>query len=280
MAGEAVGFWSYVQQDNDGDHGRILALAHDLEEQYRIQTAEMLRLFLDREDIDWGEAWKERIDTAIAGTTFFIPIITPSYFRSPECRRELLKFAREADRLGLGELVMSILWVRVSELEDNPEQSEDEAVRLVAKYNWEDLRAERLEDRDSSAYRKAVAALAEKLAERARRARKVEDMPDALVDFSPSAVAEDEKPGILDSLVTTEEATPVAAGRLQEIGEKIEEINDLLNQTSADLQAATKRGQGMKAALTLTNRLARKMSEPATVINASGRDVRSSSRRA
>jgi hypothetical protein len=88
---EAVGFWSYVRQDDEGDHGRILALANDLREQYRMQTAEELELFVDRESIEWGEAWKERIDTAIAGTTFFIPIITPSYLRSPECRRELLK---------------------------------------------------------------------------------------------------------------------------------------------------------------------------------------------
>jgi hypothetical protein len=113
---EAVGFWSYVREDDEGDHRRIRALADDLREQYRIQTAEKLELFVDRESIEWGEAWKRRIDTAIAGTTFFIPIITPSYLLSPECRRELLKFVREAERLGLAQLLMSVYWVTVPAL--------------------------------------------------------------------------------------------------------------------------------------------------------------------
>src|SRR6476646_8592984 len=170
MASEAVGFWSYVQQDDAGDGGRIAALANDLRAQFRLLTAEKLQLVLDRKSLLWGEAWKERIDSAIAGTTFFIPIITPSYFQSPECRRELLKFAREAERLGLGQLLLSVYWVRVPELEENPEESPDEAIRLVAKYNWQDLRDERLEERDSSAYRKAVAALAAELVKQAEQA--------------------------------------------------------------------------------------------------------------
>ena len=271
MATEAVGFWSYVRQDDEGDHGRIKALSDDLREQFRLLTAENLELFVDREDIQWGEAWKERIDTAIAGTTFFIAVITPSYFRSAECRRELLKFAREAERLGLGQLLMSVYWVRVPELDDNPEESSDEAIRFVAKYNLEDLQGARLEDRDSSAYRKAVVKLAEELVKRAESVRQVEDVPTALAETEVSEQSEDDNgPGIIDRLAATEYAMPKAVELLQEIGQRMEVINKNLERASADFEAANKRGQGMKAALSVTNRLANELSEPATDIATAG----------
>src|SRR4051794_7109392 len=96
----AAGFWSYVHADDESDGGRILSLAGHLRSQYRLKTADELELFLDRDSLSWGEEWEARIDEAIAGTTFFIPVITPSYFKSQPCRQELLKFTREASRLG------------------------------------------------------------------------------------------------------------------------------------------------------------------------------------
>src|ERR1700679_2942248 len=130
--GEAAGFWSYVRKDDEGDYGRIRALADDVRARYEIQTGgDPLDLFLDRESIQWGDAWKQRLDTAIAGTTFFIPVITPSYFRSEACRHELLKFAREAERLGLTQLLMPIYWVRVPALDEDPKKSSDNAIQIV-----------------------------------------------------------------------------------------------------------------------------------------------------
>ena len=81
------------------------------------RPAEDLELFVDREAIQWGEEWAARISGAIAGTTFFIPIVTPSYFTSNQCRQELLKFVRDASRLGLEQLVMPVYWVTVPEVE-------------------------------------------------------------------------------------------------------------------------------------------------------------------
>jgi hypothetical protein len=272
---EAVGFWSYVREDDEGDHGRILALADDLREQYRIQTAEKLELFVDRESIEWGEAWKERIDTAIAGTTFFIPIVTPSYLRSPECRRELLKFVREAERLGLTQLLLSVYWVTVPAFESNPEESDDEAVRFLAKYNWEDLTDERLEERDSSAYRKAVTALAIKLAEHGEQARRVADAPAALpVDPTDDLDDDDGAPGVIESFVTTEEVVPKAGALLQKITGHMESTSSIMQAFQGRIQEATERGKGMKAVLALTNRLAHELGEPSNGIANDGREYR------
>lgn len=278
MAGRAAAFWSYVQKDNDGDHGRILALSEDLRERYRIQTGDDLELFVDREDVEWGAAWKRRIDTAISGTTFFIPVITPSYFKSQACREEILTFARTAERLGLGALVMSVYWVDVSELEDDPENSSDDVIRIVAKYNWEDLREESLEERGSAPYRKAVARLAAELAKRAALVQSVDDLPpeeghnDGKTEAAPEGQAAEV--GILEQLVEGEDAQARAIVLLGQVGEKLGLINEKLESTGGELKAAAAKGQGVKSALTLTNRLAQEIDQPAEELAAIGLDYR------
>jgi TIR domain len=280
---EAVGFWSYVREDDEGDHGRILALADDLREQYRIQTAEKLGLFVDRQSVEWGEEWKKRIDTAIAGTTFFLPVITPSYLQSPECRRELLKFVREAERLGLTQLLMSVYWVTVPALESNPEDSDDEAIRFLAKYNWQDLRNERLEERDSSAYRKAVTALAKNLSEHGELAREVADEPNVpqaapavrlSLDSTDDLDDDEGAPGVIESFITTEEVVPKAGALLQGITKHMESASSMMQAFQEQLEEAQKRGKDMRAVLVLTNRLAHELSEPSNGVANDGRQYR------
>lgn len=270
--GEAAGFWSYVRKDDEGDYGRIRALACDVRTRYGIQTGgDPLELFVDRESIQWGDAWKMRIDTAIAGTTFFIPVITPSYFRSEACRHELLKFAREAERLGLAQLLMPIYWVRVPELEQDPEGSADEAIRIVAKYNREDLRSVGLEDQDSSVYRKAVDALAHELVKRADAASGIADLPVAGIAVGEPQ-PEDDDPGIIERLVAMEDGVPRAVEALNDVGAQMQAVNVVLDSSGQKIQAASARGQGMKAVLTITNRLAQELEEPAGQMDLRGRD--------
>ncbi len=114
MSLEAVaGFWSYAHDDDILDGGAILELAHAIEEEYNLLSGEPLELFVDRSSIAWGDKWRERIDSALSQTTFFIPIITPRYFTRTECRRELLEFAGKAKSLGVDELLLPILYVEV-----------------------------------------------------------------------------------------------------------------------------------------------------------------------
>ena len=82
----AVGFWSYTHEDDRLDGGGILRLSHLIMEEYDLLSGEPLKLFIDRNDIAWGEEWRKRVDSSLAQTTFFIPIITPRYFTRPECR--------------------------------------------------------------------------------------------------------------------------------------------------------------------------------------------------
>ena len=263
-----AGFWSYVQADDEAEDGRIISLSKQLRGQFRLQTAEDLSLFVDRESLEWGAEWEARIDDAIAGTTFFIPVITPSFFKSQACRRELLKFSREAQRLGLEQLLLPVYWVTVPELEEDPENSPDEAIRLIARYQWRDLREARLEDESSSMFRKSVFGLASELATRAARVTStVQDIPEeplvaTATDSTGDEEDDDDAPGMLEKVALSEEAMPEITNIMDELGRQIERINDLMLQSGEKMSAADARGQGTKAKLVLTERLARDLNGP------------------
>jgi hypothetical protein len=282
VPGGAAGFWSYVHEDNDAEGGRIRDPAKRVSAAYRLLTAEDLDLFVDHEDITWGDEWSARIDEAIAGTTFFIPIVTPSYFKSTECRRELLKFAAEATRLGLEKLLMPIYWVSVAELERDGDSAPDEAIAIVARYNWEDLREARLEDPDSAAFRKVVNSLAEELVKRTEYVASIETSSGASTreGRSPASAAgdatsedesaDDDEPGLVEVLAASEEAAPQLGIILQELGDEIERVGAIADAATARMTKSDARGAGMKGRLVATEQMAREIAAPAERIQELG----------
>jgi TIR domain len=183
-APEAAAFWSYAHEDNRLDGGSIVGLAEHLAAEFSLVTGRPLRLFVDR-DIAWGDEWRARIDVALTEATFFIPILTPRYFSRTECRKELTEFHRQAESRGLGELLLPILYAVVPDYADsNP----DELIALASRYQyvgWTDLR---LEEPSSTAYRRAVNGLAQRLADVQRQlaekqlSRELADVPPSDVD--------------------------------------------------------------------------------------------------
>lgn len=85
---KTTGFFSYVHADDEAERGRIAQLARDIAERVEMLTGETIELFFDRDDLEWGDDWRNRIDNSLASTAFFIAILTPRFFTSSECRRE------------------------------------------------------------------------------------------------------------------------------------------------------------------------------------------------
>ncbi len=170
---DAAAFWSYAHEDDQLDEGAIVRLAERLEAEYSLITGRTLDLFVDRTGIPWGTEWRARIGNALVQTTFFIPVLSPRYFTREECRRELLEFAAQAESLGVGELILPILYAAVPGFtSENP----DEAVALTARMQYVDWTDLRLSDVGSPEQRRAVNRLAQRLADVASEiaARQVE----------------------------------------------------------------------------------------------------------
>ena len=121
-----MAFLRHVRSDDAHDFGRISELRRSLEGEVKIQTSHSFHIFQDRNDISWGEQWKERIESALRGVTFLIPIVTPSYFQSPACRSEFHTFLiREREReLGEERLILPIYYVSCDEMDSDLEWAE------------------------------------------------------------------------------------------------------------------------------------------------------------
>jgi hypothetical protein len=240
-----VGFWSYVHDHNDAVDGAILGLRRLIMGAYSILTGEDLTLFVDTE-INWGEEWEKRIADSIAGTTFFIPVITPRFFKSQACRQEVIDFTTKAtEASGLNELCLPILFVEVPFLSKD---AEDPVVRLVAKTQYVKWHKLRLLDAGSSEHRTAVHELAVEID---RISREVADRPEAGgastatggPATSPTEAPDDETPGTLDLIGQAEEVMPQFQSTIEEMGACLSDLGDIAKSNQPNLDRALKQNK-------------------------------------
>ena len=59
-------------------------------------------IFRDRADIARGENWQQRIDGVLDVVTLLLVIITPGFFGSAACRRDVSRFPERERVLGAG----------------------------------------------------------------------------------------------------------------------------------------------------------------------------------
>jgi len=251
---KAIGFWCYVREDDEAEKGRISRLARAIQSEYEVLTGEAIEIFIDR-DVAWGEEWQRRIDTALEGTTFLIPVVTPRFFKSRECRRELLTFDMHAMGRNAGELLMPLLYVDVAGLEVD---SGDEAMALVARTQYEDWTNLRLETEDSAEYRRGVNKLARRLVEVAEL---LATRPEVLPEPSDSTEGDDpsEDPGLIDIMAEAEEAMPRWQITIERFAELMQEIASASTDTTDMIQRSDARGKGFAGRLTAARQLSQRL---------------------
>jgi TIR domain len=269
-------FWSYVHRDDDDENGRIVHLARLLGRRLRLLTGSDFEIFVDRDGLAWGDDWGAKIGEALLDTSFFIPIVTPSYFRSESCRGELLQFSSSAQALGLEELILPIYYADVPELSDSS-PSGDGLIDLVRRYQWQDWREVGLDDPNFSGHRKAVHRLAMDLLARADVAdSKPSSVPGAVVgrqardDASPLAESDngrtdepDNGPDLLNVLAAGEEAMPRLAERMTQMTPIIASLGEYATEATEELNQSDAHGKGFAGRLMATRRYAAKLEQPA-----------------
>jgi TIR domain len=260
------GFWSYTHRDDQLDRGRITRLSECIASAFEIVTGEPLKIFVDKKSIEWGDAWRMRLDSALTGTTFLIPVITPNFLRSQECRRELITFTGHAASLGLEDLLLPIHYVNVPQLTQGAkDQPADEVVELIARRQWVDWRELRLEDEDSPAYRQAVHKLALRLAEIIETAP-----PPVPVEVTPPGQGDEESPGFIEVMAEMEEALPAWLDTVQQFAETIALIGEVTQWAAGEMTASDSRGGGFAGRMRVTQELASRLSEPVEKVDALG----------
>jgi F-box protein 11 len=156
---------SYTRID-DQHHKHYLTLFREqLSGEVSVQIGRKFHIFQDTEDIKWGEQFEQRIDNVLQSITFFVPILTPSFFNSKFCRYELKCFLEHEKQLGRNDLVLPVYFIRVPALEKPALCVNDPLAHALAarqRIDWRNLRFETFE---SSEVRRKLAQMAQHIAD-------------------------------------------------------------------------------------------------------------------
>ncbi|WP_101853429.1 toll/interleukin-1 receptor domain-containing protein [Kocuria flava] len=222
------GFWSYAHKDDDAEEGRITELARKLVREFELLTGDDISLFIDRDNLEWGNVWREAINGQLSTVAFFVPVLTPMYFQSAECKRELETLLDRAEGSMQSGIVLPILYAdfRGTIVED----SESELIERCKALQWVDWTTLRLEEPSSAVYRAAVSKMAQRLV--AANKELEEALNDAALTGGDVVVEDDDgEPGTLERMAEMEEALPEMGGTLREIGHKAEQIGQIMKAT-------------------------------------------------
>ncbi|MEW1644229.1 toll/interleukin-1 receptor domain-containing protein [Streptomyces sp. NPDC091219] len=263
---QPAGFWSYTHRDDELDDGRIVRLSERIARAFEMITGEPLEIFLDKRSIEWGDAWRARLDSALTGTTFLIPVVTPKFLKSQECRREVIKFAGHAASLGLDDLLLPIHYANVPQLTQSSDgQPNDEVVELISRRQWADWRDLRLEDEESPVYRQAVHKLALKIADVLENAPPVRP-----VEAPPQDEATEEPRGFIEVMAEAEAALPAWLQIIEKFGEVITLIGAETSWATEEMTKSDARGGGFAGRMRVAEQLSVRLTGPVEQVDKLG----------
>jgi hypothetical protein len=261
----AAGFLSYARADDEREHGRISRLAADIAAAFATITGSSIDIWVDRDGIQWGDPFRKRLSEALQSTTFFIPVLTPTYFLRDECRKEMQAFVTSARSLGLHELLLSIRYVDVPGLN---EESPDELKAIAASMQYADLTSVRFEEPSSGSYRKKIDELANRLVEltrslETRPATRGEGGSDVdLRDDIDEIALDTEAPGLLDLLADFQPAAEQWSLTMVEFPAVLEPFTTAFTEAGKEMVRADLTPNPFATRLAIARRLAIRVVEP------------------
>ncbi|MBP7070331.1 MAG: right-handed parallel beta-helix repeat-containing protein [Methanothrix sp.] len=175
-----MAFMSYAHIDDRLNRGYLTEFCECLSGEVCLHLGEEFPIFMDRKDIKWGDSWKKRIEESIDGTTFLIPIISPGFFKSQNCRNELNLFLERERELERDDLILPIYLIDTPLLNDKIKKNQDKLAQTIASRQYADWRGLRFEDLGTGAVRRELS----KLAAHIRNA--LDSMPPSSRDHEPA----------------------------------------------------------------------------------------------
>src|SRR3712207_3640317 len=136
-------FLSYSHADTEVE--RLTEFREHLSQEVGKQTGEEFPIFQDENSVQWGNNWQERIEESLDDVTFFIPIITPGFFKSTNCRDELERFLDREREMNRRDLILPVYYLDYPLLNDKSRRSSGALVYVIATRriaDWRQLRAQ------------------------------------------------------------------------------------------------------------------------------------------
>ena len=237
------GFFSYAHGDDV--RNSLTELKQDLITESHQVTGEELQIFFDKDGISWGDLWQDNIVAGIDSSAFFIPILSPLYFKSSNCLAELKQFLEKINRGASKELFLPIYFIDIKDLASV--QIDEDLLNSVFSYQYEDWRDIRFASRSSEKYRAAVGRLAARLAransELERKSIEVEDGKRDKENndnggLNVNTEIEDNSHGFLDdSIFNITQQLPILEDHLNKATGLMQKIGDIPSKYTIEIQS-------------------------------------------
>ena len=147
---------SYARLDDDRFR-RLTQFREDLSAEVQRQIGEEFPIFQDSKDIQWGQNGEARIKESLDEVTFLIPIITPRFFNSPDCRDELERFLEREKELERDDLVLPVYYIDCPLMNEAEKRAGNELAQAILKHQYADWRKLRFKPFDSQEVLEALA---------------------------------------------------------------------------------------------------------------------------
>ena len=169
-----IGFMSYVQSVNEHDGGKITQLCKLLSNELEAQSGEAFDIFQDRSDMKYGQNWRARIVESINGSAFFLPIITPGFFKSENCRFEFKQFLTVERKSSRKDLIIPIYYIGYAPIHDKNQEGADEIVTEITDRHFVDWRSNRFSAFHKKKVRREISEIAEHIRDVLERTQIIE----------------------------------------------------------------------------------------------------------
>jgi 8-oxo-dGTP pyrophosphatase MutT (NUDIX family) len=166
-----IGFMSYAHIPSQPEQLRLDGFREKLETEVHLQTGDPFRIFQDRRDIQWGEAWQRRIETSIDSAALLIPILTPAFFKSRNCKAELERFLQRERELECDDLIRPVYYITCPVIEGNESEQDDPLVKIIKERQYVDCRRIRFSAPESAYSTRRVAELGGMIAQSIQTSR-------------------------------------------------------------------------------------------------------------
>lgn len=221
-------FLSYCHSDDDHLDGAIIKLIKAVAEEYQFQFANKLKVFIDRESINWGEDWREAIRSGIETTNFLIAAVTPTYLTRRECRKELLDFYGQIEGDPCGS-VLSLVWQDYSPLRNrNPS---DNALKIIDQHQYIEVDDLQGVDEKNAEYRKRVKVIVTQLREAIERTSQVDQHnSNDMKETTDASLNSAEDMGMVEIMDTITELVPQFQNASFNLQARFEHVTKSLNE--------------------------------------------------
>ena len=137
----AQAFLSYARDDDEYLNGGITWLREELQRAMGSLTKdEPFEIFQDADAIAFGEHWPSRIEDALEGARYLIPVLSPSYFASPNCRAEAQAFLDLEAKAGKHDRILPIYLIEADVFDDAARRQRDPIARALHQRQYFDWR--------------------------------------------------------------------------------------------------------------------------------------------